>query len=331
MAKLPSGMFKRKGRGYYLRRWVDGKDRWIALGTDFDEACRKLREEGRREIPVVQVSVRDAAKKWLESYIATTRAERNRAMAAQRVRDYLEPFMGYKLLSKVTKEDLRSYRLWLEKRCRTSLTVRHILADAKCLFRWCEDSGWLDRSPVPRKLLPKVQERPPDRLPDADVEAILSVPEPYAFIARLGLGTGLRWGELVRAQSSDLERSQSAEGGDQGVLVVHQTKSGKVRRVPLARSLWAELRMRVGKFLPIEDAWGFTRMVRRYSGVEKFHPHQMRHTFACRWLERGGSLAALQQILGHSSIVTTQRYARISDDMVRREAERLEAAAGGWA
>lgn len=42
MPKLPSGMFKRKGRGYYVRRWVKGS-RWIALGQDFDEACRKLR------------------------------------------------------------------------------------------------------------------------------------------------------------------------------------------------------------------------------------------------------------------------------------------------
>jgi site-specific recombinase XerD len=49
----------------------------------------------------------------------------------------------------------------------------------------------------------------------------------------------------------------------------------------------------------------------------------MRHTFGCRWLERGGSLAALQAILGHSTIVTTQRYARLSDDHVRAEVERI--------
>jgi len=53
----------------------------------------------------------------------------------------------------------------------------------------------------------------------------------------------------------------------------------------------------------------------------------MRHTFGCRWLERGGSLAALQAILGHSTIVTTQRYARLSDDHVRAEVERI----GGYA
>lgn len=82
--------------------------------------------------------------------------------------------------------------------------------------------------------------------------------------------------------------------------------------------------MRVGRFLPVIDPWGFAKRARRYSGVTRFHAHQLRHTFACRWLERRGSLAALQQMLGHSSIVTTQRHARISDDMVRREVGRLE-------
>ena len=147
------------------------------------------------------------------------------------------------------------------------------------------------------------------------------LPDPWGFVARLALGTGLQWGELTRAQASDMER---------GFLVVHHTKSGKVRRVPLSPPLLAEIRGRVGRlvFYETRSVGRFSDMCKKLSAVRRFHPHQLRHTFACRWLERGGSLAALQQMLGHSSIVTTQRYARISDDMVRREVERLEMVAG---
>jgi integrase len=69
----------------------------------------------------------------------------------------------------------------------------------------------------------------------------------------------------------------------------------------------------------------FAKAVRKETGTAGFHVHQMRHTFACQWIECGGSLAALQQILGHAGAVTTQRYARLSDDAVRREAKRLTA------
>lgn len=63
----------------------------------------------------------------------------------------------------------------------------------------------------------------------------------------------------------------------------------------------------------------FAGMVCRLSEVEGFHVHQMRHAFACQWLERGGSLAALQHVLG-TSIVTTQRYAQLTYEAVMREA-----------
>jgi len=64
--------------------------------------------------------------------------------------------------------------------------------------------------------------------------------------------------------------------------------------------------------------WSATTF-RKLSRLELFHVHQIRHTSACEWIARGGSLATLQQILGHASVVTTQRYARSSDTHVRRK------------
>jgi integrase len=324
MARLPKGMFSR-GSSYYVRRYIGRKDRWICLGDDLEVAKNKLRKIRQGEEPVVEsrLTVSEAADKWLDSYIATSRNEKCRVLARTRVKLWLKPFMGYLLLRKVSREDLRAYRIWLEqKRSITLQTVAHILSDARCFFRWCEDAGLIDRCPVPRKLLPRIQERPPDRLTEDEVTKLVALPEPYGFVIRFALGTGLRWSELCRAQASHIEK---------GVLVVSQTKTGKVRRVPLSPELRRECSTRVGKLVPFAESsqGGFARMVKRLGKLERFHAHQTRHTFACQWLERGGSLAALQQILGHSTIVTTQRYARLSDGYVQSEAERLYSQSAG--
>lgn len=320
MPKLPRNMIKRKGRGgYYFRKRFAGRDVWIALGTDFSEAKEKLKKlRNDDHVPRSDVTVADAAKRWLQQYIATARNEKQQETAAARVRLYLVPFFRASLLHKVSREHLRSYRLWLEKHDISITTVWHILSDARCFLNWAEDAGLVDRSPFPRRIMPRLQERPPDRLTDEEAEILRGLPEPYGFVCRLTLGTGMRWGELTRAQASDIER---------GFLLVHQTKSGKMRRIPLAPELLAEVRQRVGRLVgySVVSPGSFSAAVRRHSGIERFHVHQTRHTFACQWLERGGSLAALQQILGHASIETTQRYARISDDVVMREAERLHA------
>ncbi len=174
--------------------------------------------------------------------------------------------------------------------------------------------GYIARSPFPRRLLPRIQERPPDRLTDAEAAALVALPEPWGFVMRLGLGTGMRWGELARAKASDMH---------DGVIVVANTKSTKVRRIPLTPELASEVRGRVGFLVPQTNYWHSVLRIRKLSGVSRFHPHQLRHTYACSWLQKGGSLAALQQMLGHASIVTTQRYARLTDEAVQRESERI--------
>ncbi len=327
MPKLPVGMFKRKGRpSWYLRLYRGGGERCISLGTDFAVAVEKAKElrSGMVSVFGSRVTVRQAAERWLASYIKTRRAEKGQKLTAQRFAHYLEPFMGHMLLGRVIGEDVRAYRLWLERNTKLSLTsVSHLLSDCRCLFNWCEEAGLVTRTPFPRRVMPKLQERLPDRLTDEEADRVRALPEPHGFVCRFALGTGLRWGELCRAQASDVER---------GFVVVHQTKSGKVRRVPLTGELLQEVRTRAGRLVPFASLspGSFAAVVRRATGIERFHVHQMRHTMACQWLERGGNLAALQQVLGHASIETTQRYGRLSDEAVKQEALKVGAAPGRY-
>ncbi len=306
----------KRGKTYVYRYKLNGRSVRLALGSDYEAARERLRS---LKTDVTQapsdITITDAARRWLSGYIPTVRGERDQRLATQRVEDYLERCLGHLLLCKLTGDHVRGYRLWLEKRELAPQSVKHILSDLRCLLNWCEDSGLVDRSPFPRRVLPKIQERPPDRLTDEEVERVCALEEPYGFVSRLLVSTGLRWGEAVRAQAADIQN---------GWLVVHQTKSGKVRRVPLPDALASELRRRVGRLLPLRAADGFAVQVRRRTGIERFHAHQLRHSFACRWLEAGGSLAALQEILGHASIVTTQRYGRLGEAHVQAEARRIQ-------
>src|SRR5262245_26715175 len=97
-----------------------------------------------------------------------------------------------------------------------------------------------------------------------------------------------------------------------------------------APDLLREVRQRVGRLVQyaVGSPGSFAGRVRKLTGIEGFHVHQMRRTFVCQWLERGGSLAALQQVLGHASIETTQRYAKLTDEAVMREASRIGRVSG---
>ncbi len=223
MPKLPVGMFRRKeGGSWYLRLHRGGRERWISLGADFAAAKTKAEAIRSGAVSVLggRVTVRQAGEKWLASYIQTRRIEKGQKLTAARFRQYLEPFMGHLLLERVIGEDVRAYRLWLERNTKLSpMSVSHLLADCRCLFNWCEEAGLVSRSPFPRRVMPKLQERPPDRLTDDEADTLRALSDPHGFVCRLALGTGLRWGELCRAQASEVER---------GFLLVHPTKSRKV-------------------------------------------------------------------------------------------------------
>jgi integrase len=304
----------------HLRR--EGANRWVSHGSDFAFAQKRHHElMGRGPVAVSRLSLTEAHEQWRTNYVPTRRREKDQRDTKTRWQLHVEPVLGHKLLVRLTSEDIRKCARTLGESNLSPQSQHHVLADVRCFLNWCVEAGLLDRSPFPRRVMPRVEERPPDRLSDDEVSAVLGIEGSQHFPCVFMLGTGLRWGEACRAQRAHIE-------GD--LLIVSRTKSGKVRRVPLVNpvagtSLLPEVSRRVGRLVPFAEnsSGSFNRAVANKCGVPTFHVHRLRHTFACRYLECGGSLIALQQILGHASIETTQRYARLSDEHVRNEARRL--------
>jgi integrase len=327
MPRLLKGI-RQRGRSFFFRVRTGGTDRNIPLGRDPDRAVTRALEIRRRikaglppteERPAI-LTVKDAVETWLKDHVQHTRHGAFAENTRTRCENVMLPFMGSLPLDQVTTGTLFAYRNHLAKltsrrgRPFSAATIRMFLGDVRAVINHALALQVLDRSPIPRHWLPKLPERAPDVFSVKEQAVLCALPGEFGRALRLLLGTGIRWGELVRAQAQDVQ-------GDK--LVIRRTKSGKVRRVPLPPDALADCQGRIGRLSPFDDACAFNKRVRELSGIARFRSHLCRHTFATEWRKAGGSLAALQAVLGHGTITVTERYGTISEDLVEREAQRL--------
>jgi hypothetical protein len=151
---LPTNMICRKDRpGYWFRGRLGGKIRQISLGTDYQEALRRLRSLKSDGLPRADLTVSVAAERWLELYVTTRRTAGGLRDARSRVQRYLAPFIGHILLDELTRQDLWKYRTWLDQQRLRPATVYHVLSDCRCMLLWHE-------KPFPRRLMPKLRKEP---------------------------------------------------------------------------------------------------------------------------------------------------------------------------
>ena len=141
-------------------------------------------------------------------------------------------------------------------------------------------------------------------------------------ILELFYGSGLRLSEVVNLRIADLDLAQ----GFVDVL----GKGNKRRLVPLGRHCVKALKhwLRVHPN-PLADSWllpgrgtkplsprtiqsRIKRVAQRQLGEDSLHPHMLRHSFATHMLEAGADLRGIQELLGHESLATTQRYTHVS-------------------
>ena len=281
----------------------------------------RTRAPSRRTPPALrsrsELTLLEAGQRWLASYVATTRNPKGQQLAATRFVTYAADGLGDLSLHELTGDHVRQFRQVLERHWGLRPhTVTHVLSDLRCLLRWAVSERLLEHSPFPARVMPRIAEVPPRGFSDRELAVLERVPGHAGFVLRFLLGTGLRWAEACRATREHVRGA---------LLEVGTSKSGRLRRVPLNEELLADIAYRTHRLVPYAagSPGSFSRTIRAHTGIRDFHVHRCRHTFAMRWLEAGGNLAVLQQILGHRDLATTMRYARVTDELIEREAARV--------
>jgi integrase/recombinase XerC len=270
-----------------------------------------------------------------------------RGASAHTLRNYgsdLEQFAGYfergegpeGPAPEIQDLDLPLLREWLAGLFDQELAVasmRRKLAAVRALFQFLMKEGVLEHNPAARLRTPKGKQRLPDVMSAEKTNLLLDAVESgaagekpskerdLAFLELL-YGCGIRVSELVGIDLADLDL-------EEGWLVV-RGKGNKERQVPVGGRAVAAveryLAQRGGRpeqralFLNGRGHRLSDRQVRRVvkiyallaTGDATIHPHSFRHAYATHLLSDGADLRAIQELLGHAKLSTTQKYTQVS-------------------
>ena len=239
----------------------------------------------------------------------------------------------------VTTKLLREFIYHLKDLGLSPSSIRRNVSAVRTYFRFLMSDGIVARDPSERLETPRKWRTLPDVLTVEEISRLLAAPtldDPLAFRDRamleLAYGAGLRVSEWITVGVRDLLLEDE--------LVRVFGKGSKERLVPIGRSAIGavatyvrELRPRLekggGKGVLFLNARGepLTRMgawkiLRRYverAGIQKaVSPHTLRHSFATHLLEGGADLRAVQEMLGHADISTTQIYTHVDREYLRQ-------------
>ena len=245
-------------------------------------------------------------------------------------------------LATVTRDGIRMHLAGMTRAQRNPRTVARRLSALRRFFRFWIDRGALHQDPTLGLQAPRRQKTLPRFVDESGVLRVLDLPDLQATngkrdraILEVFYGTGMRLSELVGLNRQDVD----AEG--ESLLV--RGKGNKERLLPLTglvrRSLLAYLQPvpenvpapprqpvflgRAGKRISRRSVQRIVAdAIRRTAAASQASPHVLRHSFATHLLNAGADLRAVQELLGHSRLATTQVYTHVSMERARRAYER---------
>lgn len=223
-----------------------------------------------------------------------------------------------------TPADLRR---WLAGENLSPSSVARRLSAVRSFFRWAQREGLVEGSPTDRVRSPR-QRLPLPRVLEVNEAARVvdaeASPRDRALL-ELAYGSGLRVSELVQLDVDDVDLLG-------GTVRVRHGKGDKARVVPLGAQASAAVAALVrargdapgplffntrGQRLGVRSAWDVVRRAGDRVSVPDLHPHALRHSFATHLIAEGADIRSVQEMLGHASLSTTQRYAHVDLDTLR--------------
>jgi integrase/recombinase XerD len=238
----------------------------------------------------------------------------------------------------LTRALLRDFVYMLKDLGLSPATIRREVSAIRTYFGFLIGEGRLSADPSDRLESPQRGRRLPETLTVGEVDAILAAPHVEEALAwrdraflELAYGAGLRVSELCGLRLTDLLLAEGlvrvfGKGGKERVVPIGRGVIGAVStylhtvRASLDRgkSLGRVLLNVRGEPLSRVGAWGIVKRCARRAGITKrVTPHTFRHSFATHLLEGGADLRAVQEMLGHADLSTTQIYTHVDREYLR--------------
>lgn len=304
------------------KRWVQSVESAIREGRHFKTSISKKR----------------TLAELIERYIEDVLPRRPKSINARgRQLRWWKQELGYLSLADITPDTLGKTRDKLHKGRKAATVVRYLAALSHAFSVACNEWGWLENNPLKKVARPTEPRGRVRFLSEQERSALLLACEEskcrhlYPVVV-LAISTGMRQSEILNLKWSDIDLKR-------GQMVLHETKNGERRSVPLVGKAMA-LILEMSKVRRIDTELVFYSEVKPSvpvfiripwaKAVEEaklvdFKFHDLRHTAASYLAMNGASLAEIADILGHKTLNMVKRYAHLSEQHTSAVLERMNA------
>ena len=284
---------------------------------------------------------------FLKEYLTTLKLERN--LSGNTVSSYKNDIssllgfletLGITDPSQVNKKDLNSFFSSLGKTGLSSNSAARYYSSIKGFFRYLFIQNYIKENPMEKVSSPKLKKGLPLVLSVTEVDSILSRPDTSVVLGlrdkallELLYACGVRVSELLGLKVSDLFFNEEmirvfGKGSKERLVPVGRSAVKWVKEYLIKSRTMLEKKHKSENFLFLNkrgtklSRMGIWKIVDKYvkdAGIKKeVHPHTFRHSFATHLLEGGADLRAVQEMLGHADISTTQIYTHIDREYIKQ-------------